>query len=113
MTTQEIIKVLINAEYGLHATILKKVRREGNKMLNRNFTADCLKVYDAFRVQKALKKMHYKMHHIAAMRGYISRKWIAGICEYSGRFGDGYLLIYPRYDTTNYVYAEYWIKEED
>lgn len=82
-------------------------------MVNRNFTSECLKVDEVFAMKHMLKKMHYRLHHKAAIRGYISRKWDAGICEYSGRFGDGYLLVYPRFDTTNYVYAEYWVKEED
>lgn len=112
MTTSEIIKILINAKYELHAANLKKVRRDGNKMINRNFTVECLKVDEVFAIRYMLKKMHYTMHHEASMRGYISRKWDAGICEYSGRFGDGYLLVYPRWDTTNYVYVEYWIKED-
>ena len=112
-TTKEIIKILINAKYGLHASIMKKVRREGNKMINRKFTAECLKVDEVFTIRYMLRKMHYIMHHEASMRGYISRKWDAGICEYSGRFGEGYLLVYPRWDTTNYVYVEYWVKEED
>ena len=113
MISKEIIKILINAKYGLHTAIMKKVRRECNKMINRNFTAECLKVDEVFAMKQMFKKMHYRLDHKAALRGYISRKWDAGICEYSGRFGDGYLLVYPRWDTTNYVYAEYWVKEED
>lgn len=112
MTTREIIKILINAKYGLHAVNLKKVRREGNKMINVNFSSVCLKVDGVFLIKQALKKIHYRLDHKAAKRGYISRKWEAGICEYSGRFGEGYLLVYPRWDTTNYVYVEYWIKED-
>lgn len=110
MNTKDIVKILINAKFGLHAAVMGKVRRKDNKMLNRNFTADCLKVDDVFSMRQVLKKMHYKNHHEAAMRGYISRKWSAGLCEYSGRFGDGYLLVFPRFDTTNYVRAEYWVK---
>ena len=74
-------------------------------MLNRNFTADCLKVDEVFSMRQTLKEMHYKNHHEVAMRGYISRKWSAGLCEYSG-----YLLVFPRFDTTNYVRAEYWVR---
>ena len=112
MITNEIIKILIDAKYGLHSSIMKKVRRGGNKMVNRKFTEECLKVDEVFSMKHMLRKMHYSMHHKAVMRGYISRKWNAGICEYSGRFGDGFLLIFPRHDTTNYVYAEYWVKED-
>lgn len=81
-------------------------------MVNRNFTAECLEIAGALDIKFTLiKKMHCYFHHGAEMRGYISRKWEAGICEYSGRFGDGYLLVFPRFDTTNYVHVEYWIKE--
>lgn len=112
MTKKEIIKIIINEEYGLHTSIMKKIEKRGNKMTNINFTSVCLKVDGVFLIKQALKKMHYRLDHKASKRGYISRKWDAGICEYSGRFGDGYLLVYPRWDTTNYVYVEYWIKED-
>lgn len=82
-------------------------------MTSRCFTAECLKVDELFSMRQWLKKMHYTMHHEAAIMGYISRKWDAGICEYSGKFGDGFLLVFPRFDTTRYVRAEYWVKEED
>ena len=112
MNRREIIKILVNAKYGLHSAIMKKVRRDGDKMVNINFTKECLKVDEIFAIKQELKREHYILHHKAAKRGYISRKWDAGICVYYGKFGEGYLLVYPRWDTTNYVYVEYWIKED-
>ncbi|MCR4718786.1 MAG: hypothetical protein K5768_04065 [Firmicutes bacterium] len=55
----------------------------------------------------------FKFHHTGNRRGYISRKIGGFIEEYEGKFGKGFALILPRYDTTNYVNVEYWIKEDD
>ena len=52
---------------------------------------------------------NYTLHHTATRRGYISRK-LPGVVEmYSGRYGDGYIIIRPRRDTTQYVTYEYYI----
>ncbi len=54
----------------------------------------------------------YEYHHTASRRGYISRK-IDGIVEpYKGRFGEGYVILSPRYDTTVYISVSYYIKKE-
>lgn len=52
----------------------------------------------------------YYFHHAASRRGYESRKGSGHIEPYSGKFGTGYLLVLPRYDTTRYVRVEYYIK---
>lgn len=52
----------------------------------------------------------YYLHHAASRRGYESRKGSGHIEPYSGKFGTGYLLVLPRYDTTRYVRVEYYIK---
>lgn len=54
-------------------------------------------------------------HHTSSMRGYVSRKpnedgTYGKVCEYNGRFGEGYVLLTPRWDTTNYVYVTYFIR---
>ena len=54
----------------------------------------------------------YELHHTATARGYVSRKVDEVVKEYSGRFGTGYTVHYPRFDTTNYHYVAYYIKEE-
>lgn len=51
-------------------------------------------------------------HHTAAARGYISRKIDELVKEYNGKFGRGYKVMKPRFDTTQYIYVEYWIVEE-
>ena len=50
------------------------------------------------------------LHHIAAKAGYVSRKLEYIREEYYGRFGEGYVLLRPRWDTKRYVYCEYWVK---
>lgn len=51
----------------------------------------------------------YKLHHTASRRGYESRKGNGHLEEYNGRFGKGYVLVTPRWDTTQYVYVTYYI----
>lgn len=50
------------------------------------------------------------LHHIASKAGYVSRKLECILEEYHGRFGDGYIILRPRYDTQRYVWCEYWVK---
>lgn len=49
-------------------------------------------------------------HHTAARRGYESRKGEGRLIPYKGRYGNGYIWLKPRYDTTQYVWAAYYIK---
>lgn len=61
--------------------------------------------------KKWLEKHNYVKHHTAACRGYVSRKDDSYIMEpYSGRFGDGYKVFTPRYDTTQYCWVTYYVK---
>lgn len=50
-----------------------------------------------------------KWHHTSAALGYISRKIEGHVREYTGKFGLGYTLHSPRWDTTNYHYVSYYI----
>lgn len=49
-----------------------------------------------------------KLHHTASRRGYESRKTEGHVEEYKGRFGTGYIVVTPRFDTTQYVNIEYY-----
>lgn len=57
-------------------------------------------------------KSEYKYHHTAAARGYVSRKCRYIVKPYNGRFGTGYKVMRPRWDTTQYIYVDYYIKSE-
>lgn len=52
-----------------------------------------------------------KLHHTASAMGYVSRKSDGYAEKYSGRFGKGYKLYLPRWDTTVYCTVEYWIEK--
>lgn len=52
------------------------------------------------------------VHHSALFRGYVSRKMdIADIraYPYSGRYGVGYTVDFPNYNSTWYSYRSYFI----
>lgn len=53
-----------------------------------------------------------KQHHTSLARGYISRKNSNTIIEeYDGKFGKGYKVHTPHYESTQYHYVTYYIKE--
>ena len=57
--------------------------------------------------------LEYKYHHDASARGYVSRKGIDREAEeYHGKYGDGYIVRRPRWDTTQYHTVTYYIREE-
>ena len=51
----------------------------------------------------------YRYHHTGSRRGYESRKGNGHVEKYSGKFGTGYVVISPRWDTTRYVNVEYYL----
>ena len=54
-----------------------------------------------------------KHHHTATFRGYVSRKSEGIVSEYEGKFGKGYIIDLPNWDSTRYAYRSYWIEEEN
>lgn len=50
------------------------------------------------------------LHHKAMRRGYISRRTDHVIEPYRGKFGEGYVVSYPRFDSTQYVTIEYYVR---
>ena len=52
----------------------------------------------------------YREHHTASRRGYESRRGEGYIEPYMGRFGKGYIIVKPRYDTTKYVSITYYVE---
>lgn len=64
---------------------------------------------DIITAQEIERSPNYYFHHRANAKGYVSRVH-GGWCEvYQGRFGEGYVITRPRFDTTNFYYIEYWI----
>ena len=54
----------------------------------------------------------YVMHHKALMRGYVSRKKDYVIKPYVGRFGIGFKVLQPRFDTSRYVHCTYFVLQK-
>ena len=51
----------------------------------------------------------YKYHHTGSRMGYVSRRRDGIVKPYRGRFGEGYIVLRPRWDTTSYIYVDYYI----
>lgn len=51
----------------------------------------------------------HRLHATGSRRGYLSRKGKGSVEPYTGRYGVGYRVILPRWDTTQYVTVQYYI----
>lgn len=58
---------------------------------------------------------HLEYHHTAICAGYISRREnaLVHVDKYSGRYGAGYKVYSPRYDTTRFCDVSYYIRPEN
>lgn len=50
-----------------------------------------------------------KFSHSSLSKGYVSRKIAGEIRPYSGKFGNGVIILKPNYKSCRYCIAEYWI----
>ena len=64
-------------------------------------------------VDELVSSKEYYWHHSASALGYISRKSEGVIEPYSGRYGDGYILRIPRFDTNRYHDITYYIRRNE
>jgi hypothetical protein len=63
------------------------------------------------RTIKELESKGYKKLHTSYTRGYISRKSTTDcIRPYKGKFGEGYKVFTPCFNSSQYCYVTYWIK---
>lgn len=60
-------------------------------------------------LDQLVKSGDLKISHTASRRGYISRKGGSHVESYSGKFGKGFILVSPRFDTTQYVSITYYV----
>lgn len=54
----------------------------------------------------------YYLHHTSYVRGYVSRKVVYDdlpVVPYKGRFGTGYIVDLPSYESTRYCRRQYYI----
>jgi hypothetical protein len=56
---------------------------------------------------KVINGKEYKLHHVVVVNGYVSCEKKQ---EYNGKYGKGYVIYQPRYDTNRYCYVELWIE---
>lgn len=55
----------------------------------------------------------YYKHHTESRCGFISRKKGGEkVKPYVGIFGKGFIIVSPRWDTTQYVNMSYWIERK-
>lgn len=74
---------------------------------------DISKEMNLDKLNVLLEKGDIFEHHSAYKRGYVSRK-IKGIVEnYKGRFGKGYKVYSPNWNSTSYCYVTYYIFADD
>lgn len=64
-------------------------------------------------IEELKNNPEYMEHHTASRRGYVSRKSDGRIEPYDGKFGKGYVILSPRWDTSQYVWITYYIKREE
>jgi|DEB0MinimDraft_6_1074348.scaffolds.fasta_scaffold21092_2 hypothetical protein len=53
----------------------------------------------------------FELHHTALTRRYISRKTDGLVSAYKGRFGQGYTLEHPNWDSNRYSFISYYIQK--
>lgn len=57
--------------------------------------------------------VRYYEHHTASKRGYVSRRLDGKVIPYAGKFGAGYIVLRPRWDSSQYVWCTYYIHKGD
>jgi hypothetical protein len=61
-------------------------------------------------MEKMINGKKCVFHHEAWCRGYMSRKITEGWTDpYNGRFGQGFTIEKPSWDSTNFHKIQYWI----
>jgi hypothetical protein len=57
------------------------------------------------------KSSKFELHHTALTRRYISRKTDGFVTPYQGKFGKGYTLEHPNWDSNRYSFISYYIQK--
>ena len=88
-----------------------KTNIETSKMVLNALPHHCKTQEELSSAITTLVQSGYTLHHTSVIAGYVSRKTCARIELYEGRFGKGFKLLEPRYDTSRFVYCAYYVKE--
>lgn len=51
-------------------------------------------------------------HHTAKYRGYVSRKLSGIVSAYDGRYGKGFVVLTPNWQSSQYAYKTYYVFPE-
>ena len=70
------------------------------------------RLYGKMPCEDDLSGLGYKLHHSALSRGYVSRKCSGIVVPYRGKFGAGYAVFKPRFDTSRFCTVYYYVKED-
>ena len=63
-------------------------------------------------ISELRKDPRYRYHHTASRRGYVSRRSAGVVLPYDGRYGTGYIALLPRWDSSDYVWCEYYLCDQ-
>ena len=74
-------------------------------MTNKTYTPKTLS--DIHALVNAGKLKH---HHNALFQGYVSRKTDGIVQKYSGKFGKGYKVLRPNWNSTRYSEVSYYVE---
>lgn len=52
-----------------------------------------------------------RKHHVATVRTYVSRRThLYDVAEYEGKYGKGYTILLPNWQSSRYSYIAYYVK---
>ena len=60
-------------------------------------------------LQQKVAKGEIKMHHTSYVRFYVSRKSEPMVLEYKGKFGEGYVVLSPNWNSSRYSLKTYYV----
>ena len=61
-------------------------------------------------IEAAYKAGELRRSHSATRQGYVSRKTAGQVLEYRGRYGNGFVIDTPRFDSTRYILRTYYVQ---
>ena len=61
-------------------------------------------------LDKAVLSGKLRISHTSRSRGYVSRKSQGHVNPYKGKFGSGYSLLTPAFDSSQYCFVTYYIE---
>lgn len=63
-------------------------------------------------LQQKVANGEIKMHHTSYVRLYVSRKSKPLVEEYKGKFGEGYVVLSPNWNSSRYSLKTYYVVKE-